>query len=411
MNVQTVAQPGKQLSVMDQFRRDLGRMEGQFSNALPAHIPTERFVRVVMTAVQNNPKLLKCTRQSLFNACMRAAQDGLLPDGREGAIVPFGDNEDGRKAADTASWMPMIYGIRKKARNSGEIADWFCENVYEGDEFEYVMGDDPHIYHKPKLVGGVERKIIATYSICKFKDGTLSREVMSIAQVEDIRKNYSRAKKGPWSDPVSYPEMVRKTVARRHSKSLPMSTDLDTVMRRDDELYNFEGARERGEKAQAAGQIARPSNAAAALEHFANEAELPTAEAGEAETSNQSQDSGGQPDDPRDGDGTVIEHDAQTGEVREQEAQANPLADMEQLMRLAEKSKPGTVALFETLAGGIISAAAETGLPAAGEALMKWWQSAAARTLRNSAGMTSDDTARVYLEVKATCDDLKAGPK
>src|SRR5215831_21161121 len=111
---------------LTQFRRDLTSMESQFAMALPAHIPVERFTRVVMTAVQNNMKLLRCTRQSLFNACMKAAQDGLLPDGREGAIVPFGDDEEGgrgRRGAPvpTASWMPMIAGIRKKARNSGEI--------------------------------------------------------------------------------------------------------------------------------------------------------------------------------------------------------------------------------------------------------------------------------------------------
>lgn len=61
---------------------------------------------------------------------------------------------------------------------------------------------------------------------------------MSIAEIEDIRKRYSRSRKGPWSDPVAYPEMCRKTVARNHAKSLPMSTDLDTLMRRDDDLYD-----------------------------------------------------------------------------------------------------------------------------------------------------------------------------
>ena len=33
--------PSKQLSVIDQFRRDLERMGPQFSYALPAHIPVE----------------------------------------------------------------------------------------------------------------------------------------------------------------------------------------------------------------------------------------------------------------------------------------------------------------------------------------------------------------------------------
>ena len=263
--------PGRQLTPVDQIRGDLQRMEAQFAAALPAHIPAERFCRVVMTAIQNNPRLLNCRRQSLFNAAMRAAQDGLLPDGREGAIVPYGDKDEetGGKASDTASWMPMILGIRKKARNSGEISDWYAEVVHEGDEFDYQLGDDPHIRHKPALNGGRTRPIVAAYSICKFKDGTIAREVMTIDEIEDVRKHYSRSKRGPWSDAMAYPEMCRKTVARLHSKQLPMSTDLDTLLRRDDELYDFKAAREEGEKATR--KRGRPSSTKAALDHFAGE--------------------------------------------------------------------------------------------------------------------------------------------
>ena len=71
MSDQNVVQ--RQPTAVEVFRADLVRMEQQFVAALPAHIPVERFMRVVMTAVQNNPELLKCTRQSLFNACVRAA--------------------------------------------------------------------------------------------------------------------------------------------------------------------------------------------------------------------------------------------------------------------------------------------------------------------------------------------------
>lgn len=259
-----MADTGTKVALIDDVRKDFVKMRPQFENALPAHIPVERFERVVMTALQNNPKLLACRRQSLFNACMRAAQDGLLPDGREGAIVPFGDEDDGgKKQSDTCSWMPMILGIRKKARNSGEISDWYAEVVHEGDEFDFQLGDEPRLYHKPSLMGGRTRKITAAYSICVFKDGTRSREVMTIAEIEDVRQRYSRAKKGPWSDPVAYPEMCRKTVARLHSKSLPMSTDLDTLIRRDDELYDLTGASDRAPRPK------RIGNQRAALDHFA----------------------------------------------------------------------------------------------------------------------------------------------
>jgi recombination protein RecT len=268
-NQVTTGQSAHVPAIVQQFRTDLNRMEAQFKMALPAHIPVERFTRVIMTAVQNNPKLLACDRQSFFNACMRAAQDGLLPDGREGAIVPFGDEEDdqgGRKRGDAskATWMPMIAGLRKIARNSGEIETWDVHLVYHGDQFAYELGDEPFIKHKPAPAGGLHRKITHAYSVAKLKDGGISRDVMNIDEIEDIRKAFSRARKGPWSNPASYGEMCKKTVARRHSKVLPKSTDLDRVLHRDDELYEFERARREAEPVT--GQ--RPANIAAAFEHF-----------------------------------------------------------------------------------------------------------------------------------------------
>jgi len=209
--------------VKDQIQR----MGDQFSASLPAHIPVERFKRVVMTAIQNNGQLLNCDRKSLFLACVQASQDGLLPDGRDGALVPF---------KGSVRWMPMIGGIRKKVRNSGEISTWDVQAVYENDEFEFEFGDDPFIKHKPTLKDRGE--LIAVYSIATLKDGEKSRDIMGIDDVEKIRK-LSQSQKGPWSNPTFYAEMAKKTVARRHSKVLPMSTDLDDLIRRDDDLYDL----------------------------------------------------------------------------------------------------------------------------------------------------------------------------
>ncbi len=245
-----------------EIRQQLNTMEDQFKAALPAHIPAERFMRVVMTAVQNNGDLMKVNRRSLWNSAMRAAQDGLLPDGREGAIVPY---------KGEAQWMPMVGGIRKKVRNSGEIATWDVHAVYEHDFFEFELGDDPHIVHRPTL--NERGKLIAVYSIATLKSGEKSRDVMSIAEVEKIREK-SRAKNGPWADPTFYPEMAKKTVARRHAKVLPMSTDLDDLIRRDDDLYDFKEAREEA-------KAARPSSLGARLDLIASEPEV--GEAGDPE--------------------------------------------------------------------------------------------------------------------------------
>jgi recombination protein RecT len=162
---------------------------------------------------------------------MKCAQDGLLPDGREAALVTF---------KDTVQYMPMVAGILKKVRNSGDLATIGAHVVYENDTFSYTLGDDERIDHKPLLVGD-RGKPVLTYAIAKTKDGGIYREVMTEAQIQAVR-NVSRARdNGPWSGPFA-DEMRRKTAIRRLSKRLPMSTDADELLRHDDEWLGMETA-------------------------------------------------------------------------------------------------------------------------------------------------------------------------
>lgn len=248
MNATVQPEVGQEIAPVDPQKSkslavQLKEKEGNFAAALPAHIPVERFMRVVLTAVQNNPSLSRADRPSLWNSAMRAAQDGLLPDGREGAFVIYNTKEKGEDGKERwiakVQWMPMIAGIRKKVRNSGEIKDWNSQVVHAKDQFEFELGDDPFIRHKPYLGDGDPGPVIAAYSIAQFNSGELSREVMTRAQIDKVRSASKSKDKGPWVD--WFEEMCRKTVARRHSKVLPMSTDLDDLIRRDDDLYDMAG--------------------------------------------------------------------------------------------------------------------------------------------------------------------------
>lgn len=226
---------------LKEFQETVAARRTDFQNALPAHIPVARFERVVMTAIQNNLQLLEAPRRELFNACVKAAQDGLLPDGREGALVCRPS-----KNGMTVTWQPMIAGIRKKVRNSGEIATWDVHAVHENDHFEFELGDEPFIKHRPALRNRGE--LVAVYSVAALKSGEKSRDVMSVDDVNRIRDRSDawkafkggKIKSTPWS--TDYAEMAKKTLAKRHSKVLPMSTDLDDLLRRDDALYDFQGA-------------------------------------------------------------------------------------------------------------------------------------------------------------------------
>lgn len=243
---------------------ELSQRQAQFKAALPAHIPVERFIRVVLTAVQMNSKLANADRQSLWTSCMKAAQDGLLPDGREGALVIY-STKVGADWIDKVVWMPMIAGLRKKVRNSDTITTWDVYAVHARDEFDFERGDNPFINHKPYFARSLARSaeetdeaytarlkahidpgpLTAVYSIAVLKTGERSREVMSRAEIDYVRDTYAKKDRDGKFSPAwvkSYDEMAKKTVARRHSKVLPMSTDLDDLLRRDDELYDLKGA-------------------------------------------------------------------------------------------------------------------------------------------------------------------------
>ena len=99
----------KSVTVFEEFQLTIHNMEAQFKSVLPKHIKSEKFENVVVTAVRTKPDLLKLNRPSLFNACMDCAQDGLLPNGVEAALVPFKGN---------VKYMPMVGGITKKARTN-----------------------------------------------------------------------------------------------------------------------------------------------------------------------------------------------------------------------------------------------------------------------------------------------------
>lgn len=239
----------RELHPVTKLTMQLDERAAEFKKALPSHISPEKLQRTIVTAATNSPDLLTADRQSLIVAAMKAAQDGLLPDGREAALVIFNVNEKDAQGQwhkrKLVQYMPMVYGLRKKIVQSGEIVSLQTGLVYraemEAGAFLYEVGLEPPIRHRPMLDLPADEltddKIVAAYSMAKMKDGTVSVEVMRRGEIDKVReasmtgatrdkKGNARSPKGPWVE--WFGEMARKTVMRRHSKTLPMSGDIFT---------------------------------------------------------------------------------------------------------------------------------------------------------------------------------------
>jgi recombination protein RecT len=112
--------------------------------------------------------------------------------------------------------------------------------VYENDHFEYVLGDDPKIIHKPTKLGQPKGVMIGCYAILR-RGNDVWREVMDSSQVEAVRA-MSRAKDSlMWTQFAS--EGYRKTVVRRCAKLVPIQDEMiERTLRDDDETFDMGAA-------------------------------------------------------------------------------------------------------------------------------------------------------------------------
>lgn len=189
-------------------------MRQQLQMALPAHVSIDKFLRVAVTALQQRPALLSADRNSLFASIVTAAQLGLLPDEQLGEcyFVPFKGK------------VQLIAGYRGliKLARQGDIGHVEAELIYSNDDVLYELGDESRFTVK---VNWQDRgNIVAAYAVAKFRDGGLCARVVMMKHEIDAIRAKSQAANGPaWSD--SYSEMARKTVLRRLSKFLPLTTE------------------------------------------------------------------------------------------------------------------------------------------------------------------------------------------
>lgn len=210
-----------------------------FAAVLPPNIPVDHFKRMVVTAINVNPELVGADRRTLFNSCVKCASDGLLPDGREAALVIYRtkvkDRSGQERWIDAVQYLPMVAGIRKRLRNSGEVDSATAEVVYRKDRFKYRLGDGAFIEHEPPALDEDRGDAIGAYAIIRLSSGETIREVMGIKEIERARA-MSRAKDaaaGAWVK--WWGEMARKTVLRRAAKAAPQASALEKLLMRDEE--------------------------------------------------------------------------------------------------------------------------------------------------------------------------------
>lgn len=197
------------------------RMEPQIAKALPKTLEPERFTRIVLTAISSNPKLQECTPQSFLGAMMQSAQLGLEPNTPLGQsyLIPYKNH-----GVMEASFQLGYQGLLTLAYRTGEYKDIYAHAVHENDVFEYELGMEPKLVHKPAMVD--RGKTIAYYAVYHLKNGGYGMAVMSYDDMVKHRNQYSKASSGssPWA--TSFDSMALKTVLKKVLKYAPKAIEL-----------------------------------------------------------------------------------------------------------------------------------------------------------------------------------------
>lgn len=209
-------------------------VEKECAPALPDEIKPDKFRVCIQNTIIKNPKLLEVPAPVLYGQMKMAAHDGLYPDGREAALVPFYDK---RKGYMDCTYMPMVRGLLKQLHNTGEVQNIQRAVVYEGDSFDYQQGTDPFIRHRPDDEGK-PGAITHAYVVIRLKGSDIPyTRVWPRHRIDKVRA-VAKTKK-IWD--AWYEEKAMVVVIRNLIKDLPLSSErLNSIIESDNAQYVLE---------------------------------------------------------------------------------------------------------------------------------------------------------------------------
>ena len=207
-------------------------MMPEIKKALPNTITPERFSRIVLSAISNNKQLQQCTPNSFLAGMMNAAQLGLEPNTPLGQayLIPYKNH-----GTLEAQFQIGYKGLIDLAYRSGQVKTIYAEEVHENDEFEYELGLEPKLVHKPAIKDRGD--VIYYYAVFKLVNGGEGFTVMSKDDIENHKRRFSKAANAgfsPWQ--TNYDEMAKKTVIKKVLKYAPLSTDIMRSIAQDETI-------------------------------------------------------------------------------------------------------------------------------------------------------------------------------
>lgn len=202
------------------FSGFMDKFKPQMALALPKHLNADRMARLALTAFSTTPKLQECSPHSIAASIMTASTMGLEPGvNGQGFLVPYGK---------TCTFVPGWKGLVDIANRSGRCSVW-TGAVFEGDDFDFALGDRPFVSHKP----GDEddpSALLYTYAIGRVKGSDWPViEVWRMSKIWKHRDKYNKVGNRHYSyrDQEMY---ARKVPLLQVLKYMPASIELSNAI-------------------------------------------------------------------------------------------------------------------------------------------------------------------------------------
>ncbi|WP_265445056.1 recombinase RecT [Acetivibrio straminisolvens] len=222
---------------------------------LPPNYSVENAMKSAWLILQNTvdkdkkPVLQNCTKDSIANALLDMAVQGLNPAKKQGYFIAYG-----RQLVFQRSYFGTM-AVTKRAAGAKDI---FAEVVYKGDEFEYTIknGNKYITKHIQRIENVDPNNIVAAYCTIVFDDDRQFTDIMTWAE---IQKAWSKSKMNPEKEGSTHKdfaqEMARKTVINRACKRYLNSSDDGSLL-----MYHVHRADEVAAEAEVEAEIEENAN-------------------------------------------------------------------------------------------------------------------------------------------------------
>lgn len=185
-------------------------------------VEIDKFTATVLAAIRHNPKILEAERNSVYNAILEAAADGLMPDGDDGVINIYNTrvSRNPDRWESRAQWQRMVGGIIKlcaKANVNIYAVSIYSNEVEKGNLKVWNDTEGQHVVHEPILFGDRGERVGAL-AVARLADGQCRFEAMNVDDLKKARAASKSPESGPWKE---WPErMEQKSAMHRLVKRI-----------------------------------------------------------------------------------------------------------------------------------------------------------------------------------------------